>query len=440
MRLSFMKSRRVAGLVLALSLFFSQALPSVFATQEDAGASQMEWDAIKLTNAARISSGVRPLSVNASISHMSETRAAEVGGFFSHTRPDGSRFSTLFTEMGFKYSRAGENIAHGQQTAGDTINAWLDSPPHMQNLLHPDYHHIGIGYVTGNVNSPAWVQSLFTNHCSTASIGISDVKTECEVGDDIDSLDGCVEVACSVHGTCYMPLIAEMCSGFDSSIAGMQTVTVTCEGISTTFSVNVSAETTTSISDDSPPTSSGPETGSSLPFTDIQGDDFYYSAVNYAYKHGLMHGVGGSKFDPDSSVNRAMVVEILFRVAGNPEVSGASRFSDVGSDDWFCKSVNWAAQNGIVNGIGDRIFDPYGTVTREQFAAILFRYSNSPQTDSTTLSGVYDRDSVSEWAVPAVSWALEEKIIELNSGSAFVPASSIKRYECAMILTAYFNS
>ena len=437
---SFIKSRKMAGLILALFLFLGQVPLYALAAQEDAGASDIEWEAIKLTNAARINNGVRPLSVNAAMSQLAETRAAEVGSFFSHTRPDGSKFSTLFTALGFDYSRAGENIAHGQRTAVDVVRDWVASPSHMQNLLHPEYHHIGIGYAAGGTYSPAWAQSLLTNNCSITSIGISAVQTECELGDDVNSLNGCVEVSCSVHGTCYMPLIAEMCSGFDSSAAGMQTVTVTCEGLSASFNVEVTSAVPAYIPDDSPPTSSGPENGSYLPFTDIRRGDSYYSAVNYVYKNGLMHGIGGSKFDPDGAVNRAMIVEILFRMAGRPEISASNEFSDVRADDWFCKSVNWAAQNGIVSGIGNKLFDPYSTITREQLAAILFRYSNSPQTGSSALFNVYDRDSISQWAVPAVSWALEQKIMELNSSSAFAPANSVKRYECAVVLNACFNS
>ena len=111
------------------------------------------------------------------------------------------------------------------------------------------------------------------------------------------------------------------------------------------------------------------------PFADVSGSDWFYNDVRYVYEKGIMDGTGADRFSPNAPLTRAMIVTILYRMAGSPSVSGSSDFTDVAAGKWFAKAVAWAAANGIVNGYGSGLFGPNDPVTREQLAAILYRYA-----------------------------------------------------------------
>ena len=112
----------------------------------------------------------------------------------------------------------------------------------------------------------------------------------------------------------------------------------------------------------------------SLPFTDVTGDSWYYDAVSYAYTNQLMSGVGNGRFDPDGSTKRGMIVTILYQMEGKPAVSGDIHFSDVPQGKWYSSAVNWASQNRIVAGYDDGTFRPDNSITRGAFAGILDRF------------------------------------------------------------------
>ena len=176
-----------------------------------------------------------------------------------------------------------------------------------------------------------------------------------------------------------------------------------------------------------------------LPFHDVTEGDWFYDAVRYAYETGLMDGVGDSLFAPNSQTTRAQLVTILYRLEGEPEVSGTSGFTDVEAGTWYTDAVAWAAANGIVNGTTDTTFAPGEDITREQLVTVLYRYAESKGYDvsaSADLSGYPDAGQVQDYAQPAMAWAVAEGIVEGVDGT-LNPAGNATRAQIATILMRF---
>ena len=179
-------------------------------------------------------------------------------------------------------------------------------------------------------------------------------------------------------------------------------------------------------------------------FSDVNSGSWYYDAVEYAVDNGLMNGVGGGRFEPDTQMSRAMLVTVLWRYAGSPE-EGESVFLDVEAGQWYEKAVAWAAKNAVVTGVGHGKFDPNGNVTREQLAAVLYRYSSSLGLDTAqrkALSDFPDGEKVSLWAEDAISWAVAEGLItgnNLNGRVCLDPQGMATRAQVATILMRYIE-
>ena len=177
-----------------------------------------------------------------------------------------------------------------------------------------------------------------------------------------------------------------------------------------------------------------------LPFTDVAEGDWFHDAVRYAYDNGLMDGVGEGQFAPNATTNRAMVVTILYRLAGEPDVSGDVGFADVAVGQWYTDAVAWAAQKGIVNGISETEFAPSGDLTREQLATILFRYAESAGYDvsaSADLSGFPDAGDIQSYATQALSWAVAEGLLQGFEDDSLQPQSTATRAQIATILMRF---
>ena len=176
-----------------------------------------------------------------------------------------------------------------------------------------------------------------------------------------------------------------------------------------------------------------------LPFHDVTEGDWFYDAVRYAYETGLMDGVGDSLFAPNSQTTRAQLVTILYRLEGEPEVSGTSGFTDVEAGTWYTDAVAWAAANGIVNGTTDTTFAPGEDITREQLVTVLYRYAESKGYDvsaSADLSGYPDAGQVQDYAQPAMAWAVAEDIVEGVDGN-LNPTGDATRAQIATILMRF---
>ena len=179
---------------------------------------------------------------------------------------------------------------------------------------------------------------------------------------------------------------------------------------------------------------------SALPFGDVAQDAWYYDAVQYVYENGLMDGTGGGAFSPAATTTRGMVVTILYRLAGQPAVTGASGFTDVVAGQWYSDAVLWASANGIVSGYGNGSFGPGDTVTREQLAVILYRFAQTQGEDVTqtgALSTFTDGGDTAQWAQSAMSWAVGSGLISGKGNGVLDPQGTATRAEVAAILARF---
>ncbi len=159
---------------------------------------------------------------------------------------------------------------------------------------------------------------------------------------------------------------------------------------------------------------------------------------------GLMNGTGPVTFEPDSTMTRAMLVTVLWRSAGSPN-EGTNGFTDVPAGQWYTQAVAWAAQNGIVNGVGNNKFDPDARITREQLAAVLYRYAGKVGMDVTARADLKlfpDAGSVSAYATDALSWCVANGIVNgtLEHGTAYLdPQGSATRAQVATLMSRYLK-
>ncbi len=174
-----------------------------------------------------------------------------------------------------------------------------------------------------------------------------------------------------------------------------------------------------------------------LPFTDVKSGDWFYEAVQYVYDKGMMTGVSADRFAPASTTTRGMIVTILYRLENEPAVSGGSAFTDVENGAWYADAVAWAAANDIVNGTSATTFAPNSPITREQMAAILYRYAAYKGYDvsqKADLSGYTDAASISGYAKDALAWANAQKLITGVTDTTLNPQGSATRAQVATIL------
>lgn len=180
-----------------------------------------------------------------------------------------------------------------------------------------------------------------------------------------------------------------------------------------------------------------------LPFTDVKSGNWFYDAVKYAYAQGLMTGTSATTFAPNGTMNRAMIVTVLYRLEKSPAVTGASKFTDVPAGQWYSDAVAWAAANKIVNGYDETTFGPMNAVTREQMAAILFRYEQVKGLENVTLeenlNRFPDQNKISAYAIPALQWAVGQKIINGNADGTLDPTGTATRAQVAQIFTNLLN-
>lgn len=179
-----------------------------------------------------------------------------------------------------------------------------------------------------------------------------------------------------------------------------------------------------------------------LPFTDVSTSDWFYDDVAFVYENGLFSGTDSRSFSPNASMTRAMLVTVLYRLEGEPTVTGRSSFTDVRSGAYYEKAVIWAAANGIVTGTGSTSFSPDAKVTREQLAAILYRYAQYRKLDtdaSAKLNSFTDADSVSAYASEALGWAVSEGLINGASGK-LMPKGDATRAQVAAILHRFVKN
>ena len=176
------------------------------------------------------------------------------------------------------------------------------------------------------------------------------------------------------------------------------------------------------------------------PFTDVNSADWYYDEVQYVYENDLMKGTSDTTFSPDTTVSRAMIVTILYRLEGQPTVSTAGTFTDVAAGQYYTEAVEWGYANQIIGGYGSGLFGPSDPLTREQMAAILYRYAQYKEydvSDSADLSGYTDVGTVSAYALDAFAWANANGLVKGTSATTLSPKGSATRAQFAVILCRF---
>ena len=185
-----------------------------------------------------------------------------------------------------------------------------------------------------------------------------------------------------------------------------------------------------------------PEPDETLPFLDVDEDAWYYDAVCYVYGAGLFQGTSGTTFGPDDTMTRSMTATVLYRLSGETYTGTAATFGDMAAGAWYGTGVSWAAAREIAKGYGDGRFGVNDPVTREQLAAILYRYARYKGEDvsvgeDTNLIGFKDAGQVSEWAAPAVRWAVGVGLLKGDAAGCLRPLDQAARSEFAALLMRY---
>lgn len=185
-----------------------------------------------------------------------------------------------------------------------------------------------------------------------------------------------------------------------------------------------------------------PEHPATLPFIDVVDTSWYYAAVKYAYEHKLFGGTSATEFSPEATMTRGMAATILYSLEGSPAVSAKSPFSDVADGQWYAKAVTWAEENGIVGGIDSESFAPEAGVTREQLAAILYRYAQYKKYsvsvgEDTNILSYEDALQISTYAVSAIQWACGSGLMTGRTQTALAPVGTVTRAEVAVMLQRF---
>ena len=174
-------------------------------------------------------------------------------------------------------------------------------------------------------------------------------------------------------------------------------------------------------------------------YTDLNMGEWYHDGIHYCLDEGLMDGVDAGMFAPNATTSRAMIVTILWRLQGSPEVEATETFTDVSPDAWYAKAIAWAVAEGVADGYGEGLFGPNDAITREQLAAMLWRYAGSPEADGD-LSVFADGADTSSWAEQAMSWAVARGLLTGVDNDRLAPRGQATRAQTATILMRFAQS
>lgn len=172
-------------------------------------------------------------------------------------------------------------------------------------------------------------------------------------------------------------------------------------------------------------------------FNDVRETDWYYRAVQHVVQNSFMTGIGSRLFSPEESLSRAQLAQIIYNIDGDKSTGRESFFKDVQDNQWYTEAVNWAYENGVVSGYGDGNFGPNDSVSREQAMTIMYRYikkSTKVEVQGSPLDFFGDKNRISPYAIEAMTWASYEKVLNGNENKNLKPLDKIKRSEIAQIL------
>ncbi len=180
------------------------------------------------------------------------------------------------------------------------------------------------------------------------------------------------------------------------------------------------------------------------PFGDVKKSDWFYNAVAEVASKGIVTGISDTAYEPNGTLTRAMFVTMLHRYAGEPVVNFAMPYTDIG-ENWYTEAVRWASSTGVVKGFDNNSFRPDDSITREQAAAMLQRYAefakeSNPLWNETNILSYDDFDTISEWAIPAIQWAVGAGVMKGRTDSTINPSENITRAEIAQMLVNYMGA
>jgi hypothetical protein len=179
-----------------------------------------------------------------------------------------------------------------------------------------------------------------------------------------------------------------------------------------------------------------------IQYDDVAVNAWYYSAAEYVYKNELFHDYNSSSFKPGEAATRAELVYALWKASGSPETSTSATFSDL-TEEWYKKAANWASANGIILGYDNNRFAPNNSITRQEIAVVMYRYTayrGYSVSKTTSLSGFTDATSIASWAETAMKWANAEGMIVGTSNTTLSPKGTASRSEVATIVMRFMES
>jgi hypothetical protein len=182
----------------------------------------------------------------------------------------------------------------------------------------------------------------------------------------------------------------------------------------------------------------------SMLYTDIDTSLWYHEGIDFALSAGLFNGTSSTTFEPNAAMTRAMMATVLFRFDGEPAISTENVFADVSAGTWYTDAVIWGANTGVILGYGNSSFGPNDVITREQFAAMLYRYAIYKGYDvsvgeDTNILSYNDAFDISEYAMPAMQWACGSSIVQGDTGGNLTPQTPATRAEVAVMLLRFYD-
>ncbi len=387
------------------------------------------------TNVERSRNGLSELKTTPGLQSAADVRVGEIASSFSHTRPNGTKWSSALKSLGVSYSRAAENISAGASAPYETVYRWMNSSGHRVNILNSSYDYMGAGYgyVSGSQYTHYWTQEFaggesYSNASGCFYVAPTGVTTDKS------------SVSLSIGGTAQLsgipsPVYATeeiSCTSSNPAVVRVESVEVnvfTLKGVS-----NGAAELTVRCGSytKTVPIKVGTGINSEMPFVDVSSEAVYYKAVLWAYKNGITGGTDATHFSPDQACTRGQVVTFLWRAAGCPQPeSKSSPFTDVKSGSFCYDAVLWAYENGVTDGVDATHFEPDRTVTRDQFVTLLWKYHGCPQVSCANPFADLARGS---YCYDAVLWAYKTGVTTGIDETHFGGGRPCLRYQVVLFL------
>jgi len=385
------------------------------------------------TNAERVRAGKSELLTTAQLQNVADVRAKEIVTRFDHTRPNGTKWSTLFDTYGIDYNDAGENLAASKDAPYVTVYNWMNSEAHRKNILAEKFSYVGCGYYyDGSATYKHYWSQEFAGGIEYANAAKGFYVAPTGLSADKSTLELAVGASGTVSGIPTPVYATEEISCVSSNTAVVRVDKVTVNVISVTGVNHGTAELTLRCGKYTETVTVKVGTGinSDVPFVDVSPNSVYYKAVVWAYKNEIVSGTDTTHFSPKSPCTRGQVVTFLWRAAGKPTVDTANPFVDVKEGSYCDMAVRWAVKYGVTSGTDATHFSPNATVTREQFVTLLWNYRGKPV---VSIENPFV-DVPNKYYYNAIMWAYSTGVTSGVDATHFGVGRPCERYQVAMFI------